>query len=571
VTADLPLWATLLNPAAVVLFAAVVALVVPRAATAVGLSAALAATGWFLVVPDGAGAGGTYLGVAVTFVALDPTARVVGLAFAVVAVAAVLYARAVGADGGLLAAALGYAGASFGAVLAGDWLTLVVWWELMAVASTVLVWRRGGAAVRAGFRYALVHGVGGGLLLTAVALDAATTGSVAMGAIAPGLPAVLAALGIGVNVGFVGLHAWLPDTYPRPHVAASVFLSVYTTKTGVYALLRAFPDGGLWLAYGGAAMAVLGVTYALVQDDMRRLLSYHIQSQVGYMVAGVGVASALATAGALAHVFNHVLYKALLFMVVGLLIARTGRERLSHLGGLGRRMPLVAGVFAVAAFAIAGVPGFNGFVSKGMLLDATSYGGFEGVFWLLTLAGVGTVLSFAKLGYYAFLRPTPDDLDAAGVADAAPATAVPLLGLAGLCVLFGLAPGALFALVDRAGAGLPASASAPYSASHLAKGVAVTVAGVVAFALLRTPLKRVGRLPDVDAVYNPAVFAATRALVAGLGRLGTAAVTARRALDGAREATLARLVARADASTDVGRAVLAVTAVLALALLGALA
>jgi multicomponent Na+:H+ antiporter subunit D len=565
---DLPGWAVLLAPPLVVVLAALVALVAPRLAVGAGLVATLCATAWFLVVPDGSGPATTYLSFEVTLVALDAVSRVVGLAFAVVAVAAVWYVRTVGADGRLLASALGYAGASFGAVLAGDWLTLVVWWELMAVASTVLVWRHGGDAVRAGFRYALLHGVGGAFLLGGVALDAATTGTVAMGAISPGLPAALAALGIGVNVAFVGLHAWLPDTYPRPHVAASVFLSVYTTKTGVYALLRAFPDGGLWLAYMGAAMAVVGVGYALVQDDMRRLLSYHIQSQVGYMVAGVGVASVLATSGALAHVFNHVLYKALLFMVVGVLVVRTGRERLSDLGGLGRRMPLTVGVFVVAAFAIAGVPGFNGFVSKGLLLDAAQYGGFEGVFWLLTLAGVGTAMSFAKLGYYAFVRAAPDGFDAGDVADVTPTAAAPMLGLAALCVAFGLAPGLLFGLVD--GTGALASEAKPFSTSHLTKGFVVGAGGVVAFLVLRTALKRVGHLPDVDAVYNPGVLVLTRSLLAGAGRLGAGAVRGRQLLAGVLTDTTDRLLSRVAVSTDVGRAMLVVSSALVLALLATL-
>ena len=561
---DLPLWAALANPATLVLVAAFVALVAPRLAVGAGSLAALTATAWFFVVPDGVGLTASYLGFDVALVALDSVSRVVGLAFAVVALAAVLYVRTVGADGRLLASALGYAGASFGAVLAGDWLTLVVWWELMAVASTILVWRRGGDAVRAGYRYAVLHGIGGSLLLGGVALTAATTGSVAMGAIAPGIPAALAALGIGVNVAFVGFHAWLPDTYPRPHVAASVFLSVYTTKTGVYALLRAFPEGGLWLAYMGAAMAVVGVGYALVQDDVRRLLSYHIQSQVGYMVAGVGVASTLAASGALAHVFNHVLYKALLFMIAGVLVVRTGRERLSELGGLGRQMPVTAGVFVVAAFAIAGVPGFNGFVSKGLLLDAASYGGFEGVFWLLTLAGVGTAMSFAKLGYYAFVRSAPDDFDAGRVDDVSLRAATPLVTLAGLCVVFGLAPGALFALID--GTGALAAETKPYSTSHLTKGFGVALAGLVAFVVVKTPLKHVGRLPDVDTVYNPLTLAGTRAVVTGLGGAGESAARLRRAAAALTERATTRLV-RADPSTDVGRAVLLVSSVLAVALL----
>ncbi|ERH01809.1 MAG: formate hydrogenlyase subunit 3/multisubunit Na+/H+ antiporter, MnhD subunit [Halonotius sp. J07HN6] len=196
--------------------------------------------------------------------------------------------------------------------------------------------------------------------------------------IAGGLPAALAAIGIGVNVGFIGLHTWLPDTYPRPHIAASVFLCVFTTKTGVYGMYRAFPDGHIAIAYMGGAMAVLGATYALFQNDMRRLLSYHIQSQVGYMIAGVGIGGALAQAGAFAHVFNHILYKGLLFMTAGVVIYRTGEESLKKLGGLAREMPITAGAFSVAALSIAGFPGFNGFVSKGIVISASHYSFGEG-------------------------------------------------------------------------------------------------------------------------------------------------------------------------------------------------
>jgi len=371
----------LLPPWLLVLGAAALAAVLPRRpAHAVGLlgTGGAAVVSWFVT-------GGAYLQVtlfgafdAVLF-NVDQFSRLMGLIFGLIGAVAVLYSYS-GADSRQTAFALAYVGVSLGSVYAGDWLTLVFFWELMAVFSTLLVWHHGGQAVRAGYRYALLHGIGGSLLLAAIVwllADPATAagdagglvfvdgagGMLAADSVVPGL---LAAVGIGVNVGFVGLHAWLPDTYPRPHIAASVFLCVFTTKTGVYGMYRAFPDGHLWIAYMGGAMAVFGAFAALLQSDMRRLLSYHIQSQVGYMVAGVGLAgvgvgkvasepgsyASLATAGAFGHVFNHILYKALLFMAVGVIIYRTGQEHLDDIGGLARRMPFTFVTFTIAALSL---------------------------------------------------------------------------------------------------------------------------------------------------------------------------------------------------------------------------
>ncbi|MFB6304997.1 MAG: proton-conducting transporter membrane subunit, partial [Haloferacaceae archaeon] len=271
-------------------------------------------TVWVWVLPHGVHLPARLFGFEAVLFAVDDLSWLMGLIFGFIATAAVAYSWSTGASARQTAYALTYVGSSLGAVFAGDWLTLVVWWELMAVTSTLLVWDYGGKAVRAGFRYALLHGVGGSLVLAAVAWHYAEVGSFLFSAsegLVGAVPQTLAAVGIGVNVGFIGLHAWLPDTYPRPHIAASVFLCVYTTKTGVYGMARAFPEEQLAVAYMGGGMAVFGAAAALLQNDMRRLLSYHIQSQVGYMVAGVGIGTALATAGAFGHVFNHILYKSL--------------------------------------------------------------------------------------------------------------------------------------------------------------------------------------------------------------------------------------------------------------------
>jgi multicomponent Na+:H+ antiporter subunit D len=508
-TTDVP---TVVPPAFVIL---AVALVMPVLSRKLGHALGVLATGgvavWALLAPAGTYLPVTFLGFDAVLFNVDAFSKLMGVIFGLIGAAAVLYSYSSDAENRQTAFALGYVGTSVGAVFAGDWLTMVFFWELMAVTSTLLVWDYGGEAVRAGFRYAIYHGLGGSLLMAAVVWHYTSVGSFLFSAsdgIVAGIPAVLAAIGIGVNVGFVGLHTWLPDTYPRPHVAASVFLSVYTTKTGVYGLARAFPEGNLAIAYMGAAMALVGVVYALLQNDMRRLLSYHIQSQVGYMVAGVGVGTALATAGAFAHVFNHILYKALLFMTAGVVIARTDEQSLKYLGGLGRALPVTALAFTVAALSISGFPGFNGFVSKGMITAAAHKEHLDGIFYILLAAGVGTFMSFIKFGYYAFLKESTGTWN---LKQSVTGQRVAMLGVAALCVVLGLYPDALFALLP----GSTADAH-PFTLGHLGEGFALAALGVVGFAVLKKPLSKVGPGIDVDAVIEPATFYGMRGLVRGV-------------------------------------------------------
>ncbi|QLG62915.1 Na(+)/H(+) antiporter subunit D [Halorarum salinum] len=494
-----------------------VALLLPlvgrRTGHALGVLATALVVPYVWLVPGGEHLPTLLFGFDAVLFNVDGFSRVMGVIFGFIGSVAVLYSWASDADAVQTAFALGYVGTSLGAVFGGDWLTLIFFWELMAVTSTLLVWHYGGRAVRAGFRYALFHGIGGTLLLGAVVwhyAEAGTflfTGAGMAGVVAP----VLAAVGIGVNVGFVGLHAWLPDTYPRPHVAASVFLCVYTTKTGVYGMFRAFPDGELAIAYMGGLMAVFGASMALLQGDMRRLLSYHIQSQVGYMIAGVGLGGALATAGAFGHVFNHILYKSLLFMTVGVVIYRTGEEHLDDLGGLAGKLPVTAGAFLVAALSIAGFPGFNGFVSKGMVIAAAHEEHLDVLWYLLLAGGVGTFLSFIKLGYYVFLHGEYEgDVEVANRGQQ-----VAMVSVAALCVLYGLYPSALYAL-------LPGADSLEYTAytlGHVEEGLILAALGVVGFAVLKKPLNRIGKVPDVDSLYNPLALYGTRALVVGVTEL----------------------------------------------------
>lgn len=503
---------TAFPPAFLVLGAALLVPFLPRGVGhAIGGGAAALVTIWSYLAPVGAHLPVRFLGFEAVLFYVDGASQLMGIIFGLIGAGAVLYSYASEAENLQTAYALSYVGTSLGAVFAGDWLTLLFFWELMAVTSTLLVWHYGGKAVRAGFRYALFHGISGSVLMAAIIWQYAEVDSFLFSAangMTAGIPAVLAALAIGVNVGFVGLHAWLPDTYPRPHIAASVFLCVYTTKTGVYAMYRAFPDGALALAYMGGAMAVFGAGFALLQNDMRRLLSYHIQSQVGYMIAGIGIGTALASAGAFAHVYNHILYKSLLFMTVGVLIYRTGEENLKNLGGLHREMPLTTVVFAVAALSIAGFPGFNGFVSKGMVIAAAHDEHLQGLWWLLIIGGVGTFLSFIKLGYYAFFHGESD----IEVRDANRGQSVVMVVIGALCVLYGLYPQALFTILPGTGA----AKAHPFTIGHLQEGFALAGAGLVGFYVLKGPLSMVGRVPDIDRVYNPLLFYGTRGLTRGV-------------------------------------------------------
>jgi len=512
----------------------VAALVLPFLGRRPGHAAGVIATG--VIVPYvWLADGGVHLpvelfGFEAVLLNVDPFSTLMGVIFGFIGAVAVLYSYYTGAATIQTAFALSYVATSLGAVFAGDWLTLIFFWELMAITSTLLVWHHGGRAVRAGFRYALLHGIGGTLLLGAVIWHYVEVGSFLLsatdGGMAGDVAPVLAALGIGVNVGFVGLHAWLPDTYPRPHVAASVFLCVYTTKTGVYGMYRAFPEGQVAIAYMGGIMAVFGATYALFQNDMRRLLSYHIQSQVGYMVAGVGIGSTLAQSGAFAHVFNHILYKALLFMTAGVVIYRTGEESLKKLGGLGREMPVTAGAFTVAALSIAGFPLFNGFVSKGIVVSASHYdfpkgplavGGFTTLELLLLAGGIGTFLSFMKFGYYAFLHGEYGD----SVADASRGQSVAMITVAALCVLFGVYDAALFAILpfDVTSKAVVSHVYVTYTVDHVLESLALATIAVVGFALVKRPLAALGRVPDVDDLYNLATLYGTRVTVVAITEL----------------------------------------------------
>lgn len=374
---------------------------------------------------------------------VDRLSLVFGYVFVVVAFLGGIYGFHL-KDTGQQIASLLYVGGSLGVIFAGDLLTLFLFWEVMLVGSSWLIWsRRSPESGRAGLRYFMVHFVGGILLLAGIWLHADSTGSLLIGPFAGGIASYLILIGFALNAAVPPLHAWLPDAYPEATATGSVFLSAFTTKVAVYALIRCFAglEPLIWI---GTIMAIYGVVFAILQNDIRRLLSYHIISQVGYMVAAVGMGTDMALNGATAHAFTHILYKALLFMGAGTLIYSTGRSRLTELGGLARSMPLALGLYMVGALSISGFPLFSGFVSKSMVIYAAGTNHMEVVVLLLYLVSIATFLSVGlKLPYFTWFGPSRS----------LKPSAAPLgmyLGMAltaGLCIAIGVYPSMLYSIL----------------------------------------------------------------------------------------------------------------------------
>lgn len=390
--------------------------------------------------------------------------------------------------------ALLYVGSSLGVVFAGDLFTLLVFWEIMAVSSLFLIWaRKTPAARQAGFRYLLVHAFGGSALMAGILWHLGETGSILFNHFEGGVASYLILIAFTLNAAVPPLNGWLPDSYPEGTVTGSVFLSAFTTKVAVYALARGFAGLEL-LMWAGAVMAVYGVVFAFLANDGRRLLSYHIISQVGYMVCGVGIGTEMGVNGATAHAFAHILYKGLLFMGMGTVLYATGRNKMTELGGLFRLMWLTLIFYMVGAFSISGFPLFSGFVSKSMVIYAAALEHQGIVVLLLQLASIGTFLSIGlKLPYFTWfstnrnLKPEP----------------VPLgmylgMGLtSAICIAIGVYPALLYNL-------LPFVVHyQPYTASHLIETMQLLIFTGLAFWLVMKKLRAEATITlDTDWVYR---------------------------------------------------------------------
>jgi multicomponent Na+:H+ antiporter subunit D len=377
-------------------------------------------------------------------------------------------------------AALLYVGCTLGVVFAGDLFTLFVFWEIMAISSVFLVfYRKTKRSLEAGFRYILVHLFGGCVLLCGIVIHAVTTGSLAFELFDFGtLAAKFILAGFLLNAAVPPLHAWLADAYPEATITGAVFMTAFTTKSAVYVLLRGFPGVEL-LVWLGAIMALYGVVYAVLENDIRRLLAYHIISQVGYMVCGVGLGSEMAINGASAHAFCHILYKSVLFMGMGAVIYVTGRSKMTDLQGrsLYKKMPITLALYMVGAFSISAVPLFNGFVSKTMIVAAAGALHRPSIELMLHLASIGTFLHTGlKLPWGVWFGIKKGDEDVIEDAKEPPFNMLLAMGIAaGLCTLTGVYPKILYDILPY-----PVDFH-PYTASNVVAMMQMLVLTLAAF------------------------------------------------------------------------------------------
>jgi len=413
-----------------------------------------------------------------------------------------------------LPAAFVYAGSAVGVTLAGDLITVFVFWELMAVGSTLVIWSAGTrASYAASLRYLMIHLLGGAVLFTGVAGHLVATGSADFVAMRPDSVAHwMILLGFLVNAGAPPLSAWLPDAYPEASWSGTVFLSAFTTKTAVYVLLRGFPGTEL-LIWVGLFMAFYGIVYAVLENDMRRILAYSIVSSVGLMIVGIGIGTEMSLNGVAALAFTHIIYKALLLMSAGAVLQATGRRNCSDLGGLFRTMPLTAACGSIGALTSLSFPFTAGFTSKPMITTAAADGHLFIVWLLFGAASAGVILhAGGTFPWFVFFQK-----DSGLRPPEAPASMRwAMILFAFLCLAVGVWPQPLYRMLPY-----PVHFEA-YTAVHVVTQLQLLLFSGLAFFLMLGFLKRTATVTlDVDWLWRvllPALARRADALLAAVRR-----------------------------------------------------
>lgn len=394
-----------------------------------------------------------------------------------------------------LSAAFLYAGSAVGVTSSGDLISVFIYWELMAIGSTAVIWAAGtDAAYKASMRYLSMHLFGGVVLMAGIIWHIHTTGSTEFTALELQGPAQwLILIGFLVNAGAPPFSAWIADAYPEASPSGSVFLSAFTTKTAVFTLLIAFPGTDVLIPIG-CFMIFYGIIYALLENDARRILSYSIVNQVGFMITGIGIGTEMALNGAAAHAFAHIVYKALLLMTAGAVLYQTGKRRCSDLGGLFHSMPMTTLYGIIGALAISSFPFTSGFVSKSMISSSAAYEHITWVWFLLAAASAGVFLhAGVKYPWFVFfqkdsgLRPEepPKNMQFA------------MFVFAFLCIALGVYPDPLYSMLPY-----PVEYE-PYTADHLVTQFQLLLFAGLAFFLLLPMMKRTETISlDFDWFYR---------------------------------------------------------------------
>jgi multicomponent Na+:H+ antiporter subunit D len=462
-----------------------------------------------LTLPHGEFGQMQVMGLSLTTLRVDKLSLLFGYVFSLAAFLGGIYALHV-RDTIQHVSGLIYAGSALGAVFAGDLVTLFIFWEGIAVASVFLIWAsRNERATRAGMRYVVVQLGSGVLLFSGILLHYRHTGALDFNALELASPgAALILLAFGIKCAFPLLHNWLPDAYPEATVTGTVLLSSFTTKVAVYALARGFAGTDILVPIG-AAMTAFPIFYAVIENDLRRVLAYSLNNQLGFMVVGIGIGTELALNGAVAHAFADILFKGLLFMSMGAVLFRVGTVRGSELGGLYKSMPWTTGFCLVGAASISAFPLFSGFVTKSMVITAAMEGGYFWT-WLVLLFASAGVFHHAgiKIPYFAFFAH-----DSGKRCEEAPNNMLVAMAIAAACCIgIGSLPWLFYQL-------LPFNVEyLPYSSDHVVGQLQLLFLSALAFALLM----RTGIYPpelrstnlDFDWIYRRP----GRAVALGLGQ-----------------------------------------------------
>ena len=429
---------------------------------------------------------------------LDALSRIFGLIFLIASALGNLYALGDDVDKLQRSAALAYAGGAIAAVFAGDMITLFIFFEVAAVASVFLIWaRRTERAFAAGMRY-LIFQIGAGvILLSGLLIHFSVTGSIEfdkLGLEAPG--GILILIAFGIKSAFPLVHNWLQDAYPEATISGTVILSGFTTKLAIYALARSYAGTEI-LIWIGAVMAIFPIFYAIIENDLRRVLTYSLNNQLGFMVVGIGIGTEMALNGTVSHAFVHILYKALLLMSMGAVLLRTGTCNGTELGGLVKTMPWTAAFCIVGAASASAFPLFSGFISKSMIITAAGEQGYWIIWLILLFASAGVLYhSGIRIPYFAFFSE-----DKGHRVKEAPWPMLVAMGAAAfLCIIIGVFPAPLYAM-------LPFSVDyVPYTAYHVINQLQLLMFAALAFTVLKLikiyPSDTRGINLDTDWVYR---------------------------------------------------------------------
>lgn len=373
-------------------------------------------------------------------------------------------------------ATLAYAGAAIGAVHAGDFFSLFIWWEATALTSVFIVLAGNTPSARSSaMRYLIIQVCSGVLLLIGASLMTLQTGNYLLTKLdLSNNFSLFIFLAFGIKAAFPLLNGWLQDSYPESSPTGTVALSAFTTKLAIYALARTFPgtDTLIWI---GAIMTAFPVFFAVIENDLRRVLSFSLNNQLGFMVVGIGIGTELSLNGTVAHAFVHIIYKALLFMSMGAVLHRVGTTKASELGGLYKYMPFTTVFCIIGAMSISAFPLFSGFVAKSLIMSALGGQGLILIYFILFFASAGVLEhSGIKIPYFAFFaheRKTK--------VKEAPFNMLLAMGIAAfLCIGIGIFPNYLYSILPYA------VEYHPYTIDHIISQLQLLVFAILAFLFL---------------------------------------------------------------------------------------